>query len=107
MERSANIRVPASARRGEVIRVRCMIMHPMENGYRMDSHGTMVPIQLIHTFACRYNGEEVFRATLGTGVSANPNLAFHLLARESGTIEFTWYDDDGAIYEDTKSIEIA
>ena len=98
MERSANVRVPATARRGEVVRVRCMLMHPMENGYRMDAHGTMVPIHLVHTFACRYNGEEVFRAALGTGVAANPYLSFHVLATESGTLDFTWYDDDGAVH---------
>lgn len=106
MERGANIRVPDSARRGEVINVRCMIMHPMENGYRMDAHGAMIPIQLIHTFACRYNGEEVFRAALGTGVSANPYLSFHVLASESGTIELTWYDDDGAVYSRRARIEV-
>lgn len=106
MERSAIVRVPATARRGEVVRVRCVIMHPMENGNRMDAHGAMVPMQLIHTFVCRYAGAEVFRATLGTGVAANPQISFHLLATESGVIECSWHDDDGSVVSRQARIEV-
>lgn len=105
-ERTARIRVPAKARRGEVILVRCMIMHPMDNGYRFDSQGTRIPVHLNHTVACRYNGEEVFRASLGTGTAANPNLAFHTVATESGTLEFTWLDDDGSVTTAQARIEV-
>ena len=106
MERNARIKVPAKARRGEVIQIRCMVMHPMENGYRFDTQGTPVPIQLIHTLVCNYNGEEVFRARLGTGMAANPQLAFHTVATESGTLEFSWHDDDGSVTTARARIEV-
>jgi cob(I)alamin adenosyltransferase len=32
---------------------------------------------------------------------------FDALVDKAGEFKFTWYDDDGAVYEDTKSIEIA
>lgn len=105
-ERNARIKVTAMARRGEVFQIRCMLMHPMENGYRIDTQGTRVPIHLVHTFICRYNGEEVFRASLGTGMSANPYLSFHTVATESGTIEFTWQDDDGSVITAQARIEV-
>ena len=105
-QRNTKISVPATAKRGDAIQVRCMIMHPMENGYRPDSTGNLVPIQLIHTFVCRYNGEEVFRAELGTSMAANPHLAFYTLATESGTLDFTWHDDDGSVTTAQARIEV-
>lgn len=106
IERTARIRVPPTAKRGEVIQIRCILMHPMENGYRFDTQGTPVPIHLAHTFICRYNGEEVFHASLGTGMSANPYLAFNTVATESGAIDFTWQDDDGTVIAAQARIEV-
>lgn len=94
---TSRIKVPPEAKRGDVIEIRCMAMHPMENGYNFDSQGTILPIHLINTFVCRYNGDEIFRASLGTGISANPYLTFYTVATESGTIEFAWHDDDGSV----------
>ncbi|TIU78026.1 MAG: thiosulfate oxidation carrier complex protein SoxZ, partial [Mesorhizobium sp.] len=42
-----------------------------------------------------YNGEEVFSADLFPAVSANPFIAFTLVATTSGTVGFTWTDDIG------------
>ncbi|HSV78772.1 MAG TPA: thiosulfate oxidation carrier complex protein SoxZ [Ramlibacter sp.] len=106
MERNVRIRVPEKARRGQVVPVRCMIMHPMENGYRFDSQGTPVPVDLVHTFVCRYNGEEVFRASLGTGMAANPYLTFHTVATESGVLEFSWHADDGGVTTAQARLEV-
>jgi sulfur-oxidizing protein SoxZ len=44
---------------------------------------------------CRYNGEEVFRAELGSGISANPYLQFYVRAGDSGDLVFDWVDDAG------------
>lgn len=105
-ERNSRIKVPAKAARGEVIQIRCMVMHPMENGYRFDTQGTPIPVHLIHTLICRYNGEEVFRASLGTGMAANPYLTFYTVATESGTIEFNWHDDDDSVTTARARIEV-
>ena len=100
------VKVPPKAKQGDVIEIRCMVMHPMENGYNFDSQGTLLPVHLINTFVCRYSGDEVFRANLGTGISANPSLTFYTVARESGTIEFAWYDDDGSVTTARAQIEV-
>jgi sulfur-oxidizing protein SoxZ len=107
MQRNARIRVPARARLGEVITLRCMLMHPMENGYRFDTQGTLIPIDLAHTFTCTYNGVLIFKARMGTGMAANPVLTFHAVARESGVIEFKWLADDGGITTAQARIEVA
>jgi sulfur-oxidizing protein SoxZ len=89
----ARIQLPREAKRGEVIEVRIVIRHPMETGYRRDA-GERVPRNAIHSLVCRYNGNEVFRATLSTGIAANPFLRFFLRAQESGELAFWWLDDD-------------
>lgn len=89
------IQLPASARRGEVIEVSALIAHPMETGYRPGADGRVLPRDIVRRFACRYNGELVFAAELHPAIAANPYLAFHTVATESGTLEFEWTGDQG------------
>jgi sulfur-oxidizing protein SoxZ len=90
----SRIQLPPQARRGEAVEVRILIQHPMETGFRRDAAGQRVPRNALHSFACRYNGIEVFRATLSTGLAANPVLRFFLRAEKSGELEFWWLDDE-------------
>jgi sulfur-oxidizing protein SoxZ len=92
---AARIQVPNGAKRGEVIRVRLLIQHPMETGYRLDADGHKVPKNVIRSLVCRYNGTEVFRAQMSPGIAANPYLQFPIVARETGELEFSWVDDAG------------
>jgi len=103
---NSKIRVPSPAKKGDVIEIRTLIMHPMETGFRTDTQGTVFPLHIIHTFICRYNGEEVFRAELQPAIAANPYISFFTVATESGTLEFEWQDDDGSIYKETAAIEV-
>ena len=90
----ARIQLPEIIRRGDLIEVRVVIQHSMETGFRIDAWGKRVPRNAIHSLTCRYNGVEVFRATLGTGIAANPYLRFFTRAIDSGALEFWWIDDD-------------
>ena len=69
----ALIKVPPSARRGEVIEIRALIAHPMETGYRLDATGRPLPRDILRRFSCRYNGELVVGAELHPAVAANPD----------------------------------
>jgi sulfur-oxidizing protein SoxZ len=99
------INAPASARRGEVIEIRATIGHPMETGFRPGEDGKIVPRNIIQTFSCRYNGELVFSAELFSAVSANPYIAFHTVATDSGTLVLNWEGDNG--FTQTESISLA
>jgi sulfur-oxidizing protein SoxZ len=90
----SRIQLPTQARRGEAVEVRVLIQHPMETGFRRDLNGQRVARNVLHSFACRYNGTEVFRATLSSGIAANPMLRFFFRAESSGELEFWWLDDD-------------
>lgn len=100
------IQVPASARKGEVIEVRVTIAHPMETGYRPGADGRVLPRDIIRRFQCRYNGELVFSAELFPAISANPYLSFHLLAGESGTLEFEWQGDNGFAQTERRTLQV-
>ena len=89
------IQVPASATRGQVIELRVLIAHPMETGYRPDADGRVLPRDILRKFACRHNGETVFSAEFYPAIAANPYLAFHTMATDSGTLEFEWTGDNG------------
>lgn len=91
----ARVQIPAQVRRGDVIPVRIAIQHPMETGYRPDNFGRRITKNVINTLTCRYNGAEVFRAEMGSGVSANPQLQFYIRAESSGELVFDWVDDSG------------
>ncbi len=91
----ARLQVPSRARRGEIIDVRVAIQHPMETGFRRDNFGQAIPKNTINNLVCRYNGVEVFRAEMGSGITANPYLQFTIVAEASGTIELDWVDDRG------------
>ena len=99
------INAPATARRGEVIEIRATIGHPMETGFRPGEDGKIVPRNIIQTFSCRYNGELVFSAELFSAVSANPYIAFHTVATDSGTLVLNWEGDNG--FTQTESISLA
>ena len=98
------IHAPTTAKRGEVIEIRATIGHAMETGYRSDDDGKILPRNTIQMFTCKYNGELVFSAELFAAVSANPYLAFHTLATQSGTLVLNWEGDNG--FTQTENVRI-
>jgi sulfur-oxidizing protein SoxZ len=102
----ALIHMPATARRGEVIEIRALIGHPMETGYRPGADGKVLPRDIIRRFNCKYNGELVFAAELHPAISANPYIAFHTTATESGKLEFAWEGDNGFAQLETMPLTV-
>ena len=100
------IRVPRDAAAGETITIKTLISHPMESGQRKDGDGNPIPRSIINRFTCDFNGENVIDVTLEPAISTNPFMEFQAVVPESGTFTFTWYDDDGDIYTDTKDIAV-
>lgn len=98
------ISVPKSAAAGDTLTIKALISHPMETGFRPGADGRIMARDIITEFVCRYDGEEVFRAEFFPATSANPYLAFTILATRSGTLSFTWRGDNG--FEQTETVAI-
>lgn len=101
------VKVPKSAAAGEVVTIKTLISHTMESGQRKDDSGNAIPRSIINRFTCEFNGQSVIDITLEPAISTNPYFQFDATVPEAGEFKFTWYDDDGSVYEDTKAIAIA
>ncbi len=101
------VKVPKTAKAGEIVTIKTLISHPMESGQRKDKDGKPIPREIINRFTCSFEGQEVLEATLDPAISTNPYIEFDAKVDKSGTFTFTWYDDDGSTYEDKQKIEVS
>ncbi|AXT26728.1 thiosulfate oxidation carrier complex protein SoxZ [Ruegeria marisrubri] len=101
------VKVPKKAAAGETVTIKTLISHKMESGQRKDKEGNVIPRSIINRFTCEFNGEMVVDVTMEPAISTNPYFQFEATVPEAGEFVFTWYDDDGSVYDEKKSIEIA
>jgi sulfur-oxidizing protein SoxZ len=102
----AVVSVPSTAKRGEVIEIKTLVQHAMETGFRRTQLGEAIPRDIIRTFVCTYNGEEIFRAEFHPAIAANPLLTFTMVASGSGTLEFKWSGDRGFSLTESAKITV-
>ena len=75
-------------------------------GFATTTPARAIPKNVVNTLVARYNGVEIFRAELGSGIAANPYLQFYARAEASGEIEFSWVDDAGERGSERASITV-
>ena len=100
------INVPKRVKKGEAFDVKLLISHPMESGQRRDAMGEAIPRDIINSFVCTYNGEEVLRADLFPAIAANPFLSFAAVAEASGTLVMRFTDDHGTVQTETADVTV-
>ena len=100
------VRVDSATEAGATVEVKTLISHPMESGQRKDSDGNVIPRSIINRFTAEFNGESVIDVKMEPAMSTNPYFEFDATVPEAGEFKFTWYDDDGSVYEEVKSIAI-
>jgi len=100
------VKVPKTAAAGEAITVKTLISHKMESGQRKDKEGNLIPRSIINRFTCEFNGQSVIDIAMEPAISTNPYFQFQATVPEAGDFVFTWYDDDGSVYDTKKSVAI-
>jgi sulfur-oxidizing protein SoxZ len=100
------INVPKRVRKGEPFDVKLLISHPMESGQRRDAMGQTIPRDIINSFVCTYNGEQVLSADLFPAIAANPFLTFAAVAHESGNLVMRFTDDHGTVQTETVDVAV-
>ena len=100
------IKLPASAKVGEVIEIKTLVSHVMETGQRKDPDGKAIPRNIINAFSAKFAGAEVFSAELHPGISANPYLSFFIKVPGPGEFEFTWVEDGGNTIVDKETLNV-
>jgi sulfur-oxidizing protein SoxZ len=94
-----SIRLPSSIKQGDVIRVRTLVIHPMEIVQR-DKQGKIIPknYHFVHTMMAALDGKEIMRVELTQGVSQNPGITFPLKIERPGKLTVTFFDTAGKEY---------
>jgi sulfur-oxidizing protein SoxZ len=100
------IRLPSTIKPGEVIRVRALIIHPMELVQR-DKQGNVIPknYNFVHAFTVSYNGKPILGGETTQGVSQNPIFTFPLKADRPGKLTVAFLDTTGKTYEGSAEIK--
>ena len=101
------VKVPKSAGAGDSVTIKTLISHPMESGQRKDSSGNVIPRSIINRFTCELNGNMVIDVAMDPAISTNPYFEFDAKVDAAGDFMFTWYDDDGSVYDTKKSITVS
>lgn len=103
---AALINVPKKAKNGDVIEIKTLVSHVMETGYRRTTSGSIVPRNIITSFTCRFDGEEIFRADFFPATAANPFISFFTVATKSGKFDFEWIGDNGFSENASASVSV-
>ena len=100
------IRVPSSIKAGDVVRVRTLVIHPMERIER-DAKGQIIPkkYNYINKVLVTFLGTQVAAFDTTQSVSENPSFSFALRATNPGQLKITFFDTTGGKYEGTADIK--
>jgi sulfur-oxidizing protein SoxZ len=100
------VNAPKTARRGSVIEIKVLILHPMETGFRPGPNGRIIPRNIIERFTATWNGTEIFAMEMSPAIAANPFVSFYAVAEESGTVGLRWSGDEGFVVEERVVIAV-
>lgn len=100
------LRVPASIKAGDTVRVRALVIHPMERIER-DKDGRVIArnYNYINKVTVTYLGKTVVTFDTTQSVSENPFFAFTFRATDPGKLTVTFQDTTGGKYEGTADIK--
>ena len=90
----STIRVRAHAD-GDVVKVQCLIQHPMDSGFIRDASGNLIPPHYIEIVDIQVNGKPAFTAFWGPAVSKDPYLSFFYNGKAGEQLTVSWTDNKG------------
>ena len=100
------VNAPKTAKRGEIVEIKALILHPMETGFRPGPNGRIIPRNIIERFTATWNGAEIFAMEMSPAIAANPFVSFFARADESGTVVLRWTGDEGFAVEERVAIAV-
>jgi sulfur-oxidizing protein SoxZ len=107
MASKPRVKLPKSAKKGQVVQIKTLIPHKMETGIRKDKKGNKIPRHIINKVEATFNEKPIITADLHPAISANPYFAFYARIEESGIFKFVWTDDKDKAVTTSKAITVA
>ena len=102
------LRIPSSIKAGDVVKVRSLVIHPMERIER-DAQGKVVDrkYNFINKVTVTYLGKTVVSFDTTQNVSENPFFSFAFKATDPGPLKIVFTDTVGGKYEGTADIKFS
>jgi thiosulfate oxidation carrier complex protein SoxZ len=102
------LRVPSTIRPGEVVRVRSLVIHPMERIER-DKQGKVIErnYNYINKVVVTYLGKTIVTFDTTQSVSENPFFSFAFRATDPGQLKVAFTDTAGGTYEGSADIKFS
>ena len=100
------IRVPASVKASEIVRVRALVIHPMEIVERKDGKPVDKDYHFINRVLVTYLGKEIAQFETSQSISENPFFAFAFRATDPGELKVIFLDTHGGRYEGAADIKL-
>jgi sulfur-oxidizing protein SoxZ len=99
------VRVPSTIKAGDLVRVRTLVIHPMERVER-DKQGKIIDrnYNYITKVAVTYLGRPIVSFDTTQAISENPFFSFAFKATDPGLLKITFTDTHGGKYEGTAEI---
>ncbi|HLF49251.1 MAG TPA: thiosulfate oxidation carrier complex protein SoxZ [Methylomirabilota bacterium] len=101
------IRIPSSIRQGDIVKVRVLVIHPMEIVERKDGKPVDKNYRFINRVLVTYLGKEIAQFETTQSLSENPFFSFAFKATEPGVLKVTFLDTHGGKYEGTTDIKFS
>ena len=101
------IRIPSSIKSGDVVKVRVLVIHPMEIVQRKDGKPVDKNYHFINRVVVSYLAKEIAQFETTQSISENPFFTFAFKATEPGPLRVTFLDTHGGKYEGTADIKFA
>jgi sulfur-oxidizing protein SoxZ len=90
---------------GDVVDIKVLISHPMENGQRKDNAGNTVPAHYIQNLTVEVAGKAVISGQTGTSISRNPVFGFKVKGAKAGDkVVIKWRDSKGDARTDETTV---
>jgi thiosulfate oxidation carrier complex protein SoxZ len=102
------LRVPSSIKAGDIVRVRSLVIHPMERVER-DAQGKVIDkkYNFINKITVTYLGKPVLSFDTTQSVSENPFFSFAFKATDPGPLKIVFSDTTGGQYEGSVDIKFS
>jgi len=102
------LRVPSSIKVGDIVKVRSLVIHPMERIER-DAQGKIIDkkYNFINKVTVTYLGKTVVSFDTTQNVSENPFFSFAFKATDPGPLKIVFTDTTGGKYEGTADIKFS
>lgn len=101
------IRIPSSIKPGDIVKVRVLVIHPMEIVQRKDGKPVDKNYHFINRVVVSYLDKDIAQFETTQSISENPFFTFAFRATEPGPLRVSFLDTHGGKYEGKADIKFS